>query len=130
LSQQDQADGRRKLPDGWDWANWSGKAEAHRFWNELDNRSFQAMRHRFMEIRAARGCGRMLDHTKNFYEGGIGKAKVKYPSPGCRAFHFQYGSTDYLSHFCMKADDHDKQISSANLARKEHLANAQKKRSK
>lgn len=108
---------RHPLPSGWDWADWDGRAEAEADWEAL-GKNRAKLGHRFDEIVA---IGHHLPKEKVHYDQGIGKAKVKYPSPGWRACFFQDGNTRYVTHISLKDDNHDQEIEKALKARAEHM---------
>lgn len=75
-----------------------------------------------MEISVVEGDGKRLHHTKAYYDGPIGKAKVVHPSPGWRGMFFRDGADRYVTHFSNKGDaSHKKDMKDANSARDEHF---------
>ncbi|MCC7406756.1 MAG: hypothetical protein IT442_01710 [Phycisphaeraceae bacterium] len=113
---------RSQLPAGWGWAVWSESDEVKTVWANLDEKVRQALRQRFMEIDIGRKSGKPLPWEKVHYTDGIGKAKLRKPNPGWRAFFFRDGNTHYVTHIHRKDNDHDKHIESAKRARAEHLS--------
>jgi hypothetical protein len=109
---------RSALPDGWQFADWTKAADARKQWNDMQEQVRQKFRVRFMEIVVTP----LLPKEKCHYSEGIGKAKVKYPSPGWRALFFRDGAIRYITHFDLKGDhDHDTQIMIALRAQNEHV---------
>jgi hypothetical protein len=129
LSKQPANDDRFDLPPGFEWADWSGQASTIEFWKGLDAKGRQQFRTRFMAVRACDGSPRKLPKEKYFIDkgSGIGKGKVKYPSPGLRSFDFRIGDVRFITHFAPKDDDHDKQIARALAAQIEHIERAKKR---
>ena len=93
-------DDRQGLPGGWDWADWSGKAEAQRFWQEeLETKQRAAFNVRFQEMTNAIADGRPQSHEKVFFFRGGGKVKLTRPGSGWRAWFCRHGDTYFITHF-------------------------------
>ena len=112
------------LPEGWNWANWSGKEDSQKSWKESVPENIRAIFWvRFREINSTESSGRRMQHTKAYYDGKIGKAKVVHPSPGWRTMYFRDGNERYITHTSNKGDDdHKKDMQIANVAREEHFS--------
>jgi hypothetical protein len=77
---------------------------------------------RFLQITVKEDQGGRLHHLKCYYDGPIGFAKVREPSPGLRAMFFRDGNDRYVTHFNDKADeDHQRDKTLALQARAEHF---------
>lgn len=109
------------LPQGFDWADWSGRSDTIAVWESLPTKVKQRIRTRLMQIDAGLKAGRRLPKEQYYVDRGIGKAKTKSPNPGHRTFEFQDGETRYITHIVPKDDDHDEQINTAIRAREEHM---------
>ena len=93
-------DDRQELPQGWDWADWSGRSEAQRFWqDELAAKQRAAFNVRFQEMINAIAIGRPQAHEKVFFFQGGGKVKITRPGAGWRAWFFRHGDTYFVTHF-------------------------------
>lgn len=121
--------GRYELPEGWHWADWSGTATTQHNWDAIGDGYRARVWVRMKSIRAARGDSRPLPKEFCFFDRGIGKAKVKKPSPGVRVWFFQDGSDYYVSQITYKDEaksEHDTQIDIGLQAREEHRAKRKK----
>ena len=124
LAKQGGNDDRPKLPEGWDWAEWSGREKTILFWQTGLNATLQAtFVARFAEIRVAAEANCLLGKSKAYDFRGGGKAKITHPNPGWRGWWFRDGDTRYVTHFTKgSTSDGDEEAEEATVAtaREEH----------